>query len=80
MIATYAGENKDPLPSFRGEPVEIDMREPSARATAEAVYEELRPLRGNQDFRVAVVCIFAKISNMMDYQPFIINHDERTKT
>lgn len=80
MIATYAGENKDPLPSFCGEPLDIEMREPSARATAEAVYEALRPQRGNADFRVAVACVFAKASNMTDYQLFIINHDERTKT
>ena len=78
MISTYEGENKDPLPSFQGEPVELDLQESSAETTAEAVYESLGPGPGENDFRVAVACAFAKTTDMRDHHLHIINRDERT--
>lgn len=78
MISTYGGENKDPLPSFLGEPIDLDLQETSAEAMAEAVYESLGPRPGGNDFRVAMVCSFAKASDMKDHRLHIINRDERT--
>jgi len=78
MIATYSGENRDPLPSFAGEPVEIEMSAPSAEAAAEAIYETLGPGEGRPDFRVAVACVFARAGAMDDYRLHIINRAERS--
>jgi IMP cyclohydrolase len=77
LVTTYSGENRDPLQSFAGEPLDLDLREATARATAEAVYGALKPPGREEDFRVAVTCVFAKASDMKDHQVFIINRQER---
>ena len=77
FLTTYAGSHKDPLRPFSGEPQDLGFAEPTARATAEAVYECLRPPVGGQDFRVAAACVFARVSDMQDRQVFIINRQER---
>jgi len=79
MISTYSGENKDPLPSFHGEPLDLELQEHSAEATAEAVDAALGPRRGEKDFRVSVACVFAPASDMTDFRCHIINHQERTR-
>jgi hypothetical protein len=78
LLTTYSGENKDPLQPFAGEPMDLDLVEPTARATAEAVYGALKPPAGAGDFRVAVTCVFAKATDMKDRRVFIINRQERT--
>ncbi len=78
LLATYSGENKDPLRSFSGDPLTIDLGEPTARDMAEAVYKALHPPAGKTDFRVAVACVYARVSDMKDHQVFIINRQERT--
>jgi len=78
MISTYQGENRDPLPSFQGEPFDLEFEEISAAAMAEAVYESLGPRPGENDVRVAVACVFAKVTDMKDHHLHIINRDERT--
>jgi IMP cyclohydrolase len=54
MIATYDGPNKDPLPSFAGEPRNVDLRSVLAawdeKSIAESVYEALG------EFRVSAAC------------------------
>lgn len=77
LVTTYSGENKDPLQSFTGEPLDLDLAEPTARAMAEAFYAALKPPGREEDFRVAVTCVFAKASDMKDHQVFIINRRER---
>jgi len=77
MISTYAGENANPLPSFRGEPKILALSEPSAGAMAAAVYEALGPKRGNPDFRVAVACVYARAGHPADLDLAIINRHER---
>ena len=77
LVATYSGENRDPLQSFAGEPLDLGLKEATAQATAEAVYGELKPPGREEDFRVAVACVFAKASDMKDHQVFIINRRER---
>jgi len=53
MIATYAGDNTNPLPSFRGEPYSVEFEGIDEREIAEDVYHALGPAEGD-DFRVAV--------------------------
>ncbi|MGB8952367.1 MAG: IMP cyclohydrolase [Candidatus Aminicenantales bacterium] len=77
FIATYSGENTDPLKPFTGEPLEVDLPETTAQDTAEAVFEALKPEQGQDDYRVAVACLFAPRSRMNDYRVAIINRQER---
>jgi hypothetical protein len=77
LLTTYAGENNVPIQSFAGEPLDLDLVEPSARTMAEAVYVALNPAAEAEDFRVAVACVFAKAADMKDHQVFIINRRER---
>ena len=77
FVATYAGDNKDPLPPFTGEPKDLGLGEPTARAMAEGIYDSLRPPGRALDFRVAVACIFADPSDINNRQVFIINRQER---
>jgi hypothetical protein len=77
LLTTYSGENRNPLQSFSGKPLNLDLVEDTARAMAEAVYGALKPPAGAEDFRVAVACVFAKTADMKDYQVFIINRQER---
>jgi len=76
MIATYAGGEEGPLPSFRGEPIEVGIGEDGAKETAEAVYEALAPRQPAKDYRVAVACISALRANLRNYDVHIINRRE----
>lgn len=78
LISTYTGENVNPLPSFRGEPEILTLSEPSAEATAAAVYEALGPKPGAPDFRVAVACVFVRPGDPAEPDLAIINRRERT--
>jgi IMP cyclohydrolase len=80
MISTYAGENADPLPSFRGDPRILALSESTAEATAKAVFEALGPKSGGPDFRVAVACAFARPVDPSGLDLAIINRHERTKS
>lgn len=80
MIATYSGENKDPLPSFKEEPVEIGIQAKRADEMAEAVYEALGPEIGKDDFRVSVACVFAGDFNTLQNEIYIINRREKIRS
>ncbi|MBU1201337.1 MAG: IMP cyclohydrolase [Nanoarchaeota archaeon] len=58
MIATYTGVNVNPLPSFQGEPINVNIQWFTARDAVEAMYEALAPKEGKPDFRVAVAGIY----------------------
>lgn len=76
MISTYSGENRDPLPSFQGEPEDVQLIYDTAEETAKTVYSELRPKTQDQDFRVAVVCVFSKDQTNADFNISVINRSE----
>ncbi len=77
MIMTYTGENRDPLPSFTGEPLDIKIKKTSPQDFAENIYQALKPARGGKDFRVAVACLFASDIGKKRFDIFIINRIER---
>jgi IMP cyclohydrolase len=77
MLATYSGENRDPLPSYSGGPADIPIFGKNAAEYAEAVYESLKPRDRKSDFRVALVCVFCHNLLSQDYDIFIINQHER---
>jgi len=78
LISTYAGPNSDPLPAFEGEPRRVGLAGKTARETAEAVYGDLAPAAGKNDFRVAVACVFVSLSDPGRIELHIINRHERT--
>jgi IMP cyclohydrolase len=55
LIATYTGENANPLPSFVGEPLDIEIVAETVDELAESLYVALGPKSGEPDYRVAVV-------------------------
>ncbi|MGB7294859.1 MAG: IMP cyclohydrolase, partial [Candidatus Aminicenantales bacterium] len=76
LIATYAGPEENPLPSFPGEPTAVEIGEGTAREMAETVYQALKPAHPEKDYRVAVACISALRANLRNYDIQIINRRE----
>jgi len=79
MIMTYEGKNRDPLPSFTGEPLDVDIKDTSPQDFAENIYKALKPTRGGKDFSVAVACVFAPDIVKKKFDIYIINKVEREK-
>lgn len=77
MIATYAGEEKHPLPSFDRDPLDIEISSPKAEALARALYDSLAPRGSAPDHRVAVACVFAPMGNFNRFEIEVINKNER---
>ena len=78
LVSTYAGPNANPLPAFRGEPVEVGLDGRTPEETAEAVYASLRPEGRTEDFRVAVACLFFPRGPGGEPRVAILNRCERT--
>lgn len=77
ILATYSGENKDPLPAFSGSPADCFLEWGSAEQTACAVYDALGAAEKNRDFRVAVACVFSRNLKKNRFSQAIINRQER---
>ncbi len=77
LIATYRGPEENPLPSFGDELLDVEVRETTAAALAEAAYEALGPGQAGKDYRVAAACVYASIANIQDFSLQIINRKER---
>jgi IMP cyclohydrolase len=76
MISTYSGENRNPLPSFQGDPEDVRLNYDTAEDTAEAVYLALAPKKQAPDFRVAVVCVFFGKEVSTKFNISVINRSE----
>ena len=79
MVTTYRGEDKEPLPAFRGESVDIEIEEEKADDMAKAVYDALEPEAGKKDYRVSVACVFSSNLSSDEYEIYIINMYERMR-
>ena len=77
MISTYEGDDKDPLPAFTGEPIDVEIKETKACDMAAAVYDALEPAPGKKDHRVSVVSVFSSDLNSNEHEIHIINKHER---
>ena len=77
-ITTYEGENADPLPSFNGEPVSIDLPFKNTDETARYVYRSLGPEPNQADFRVALACVFSQQPEFKKNHVAIVNRQERS--
>ncbi len=77
-ITTYAGPNVEPVPSFTGEPFDVELKGKTPEEIAEAVYEALKPEQGKDDFRVSVAVAFQERDiNNINNKFFRINRSER---
>jgi len=79
MIATYTGENSDPLPSFVGEPRLVPLTGPSPAEVAAAVYHSLGPEDPAQDFRVSTACVFAGGFELDRIEFAVINRQDKER-
>jgi hypothetical protein len=78
MLATYRGDNREPLAAFEGEPIDVGLEGSTPEETAEAAYAALRPAGRAEDFRVAVVCVYARRDAVEERRLALINRHERT--
>jgi IMP cyclohydrolase len=76
MISTYAGVNRDPLPSFTEEPVEVEIQAQRADELAKIIYDALGPEMGKEDFRVSVACVYFADDNTGQNEIFTINRNK----
>jgi IMP cyclohydrolase len=58
LLATYAGQNRDPLPSFRGVPADVELIGTTVEELSETVYAVLGPGNSAVDLRVGVAVLF----------------------
>ncbi len=58
FIATYSGQNAEPLTSFTGEPIDIQIPYATAREACTALYKALGPSSGKNDLRVAAAAVY----------------------
>lgn len=77
MIATYTGEDKDPLSTFVGEPLDVELEATSADEMTETIFQALAPKEQKKDYRVAVVSIFSRNLVENEFKVHIINRHER---
>jgi IMP cyclohydrolase len=71
LISTYTGENLNPLPSFRGEPLDLKISGATQKDIAEEIWRALRP-----DYSVSVACMSTNLYDLVNAKPSIINrHD-----
>jgi IMP cyclohydrolase len=59
LISTYTGVNQNPLPSFSGEPQDVEIPWTSAEEAVTAFYHALRPADGEPDFRVTAAVVYS---------------------
>jgi IMP cyclohydrolase len=55
LIATYTGENANPLPSFAGEPLDVEISAETVDELAANLYAAIGPKGDGPDYRVAAV-------------------------
>jgi len=66
LISTYSGANENPLPSFKGQPLDVEIEGFTARDVAINFYRSLK-VKDNQNFRVAVATVCLKDTDPLVY-------------
>lgn len=77
LIATYTGENIDPLPSFNGEPLALSISESTPENLVSSIYQALAPNGNNPDFRVSCLTVYARLNDINNFRFSIINRLEK---
>lgn len=78
LMTTYSGQNTNPLPSFTGEPVDLELPFDSPADLAEAIYEALGPgslKLADDDLRVSVAVALPFVEG--ESRAVIINRADR---
>jgi len=76
LIMTYMGINIDPVPSFFGEPISLEIQGSTSDEVARQIYESLKPPEGKIDFRVAVACLRVSLAEGEVQEIKVINRHE----
>jgi IMP cyclohydrolase len=76
LISTYAGENLDPLPSFEGQPRDVQLKGQTAQDLANAIYDALAPAGLQKDLRVGVAVLWSHVTTQKA-QITILNRRDR---
>ena len=77
LVATYRGEDRDPLPSFQDEPLDVEIEGNNAEEAALDVYQALAPKKKGKDYRVAVACVFTWNLPEDEFDIHILHRQER---
>lgn len=75
LITTYAGDNVNPLPSFRGDPIDVQLEGGTAEEVADAVYRSLTSPDLKKDFRVGVAVVYSHVKTSETKISLINRHD-----
>jgi len=75
-ISTYTGVNENPLPSFKGLPLEVKILGETPTEIAESVYKALAPEEGKKDFRVSVAVLMKSIKTGESCYNIINRHEK----
>ncbi len=73
-IATYAGNDVRPTPSFSGDPKEFPLSFGSPENAARSLHGQLAPSAGQSDYRVGFLAVYKKKNQ--DAETFILNAHE----
>jgi IMP cyclohydrolase len=75
FISTYAGNDVHPLPSFPGQPIDVQLGSRTADELAEAVYSSMASDDPQRDFRVGVAVVYAHVRTSQMTISLINRHD-----
>ena len=78
LLSTYDGVNRDPLQSFVGDPLDVEIESGDPGRLAKSVYEAMAPADPTKDFRVGVACIAAGDIAANRPEIAVVNRHERT--
>lgn len=59
-ISTYVGADVKPTPSFSGDPLSVALHFGDAKKAAQAVFDSLKPSKGEMDYRVGCFALYMK--------------------
>lgn len=60
FISTYIGADVRPTPSFKGEPLAVELKFGSAKYATKAIFDALTPPSGEMDYRVGCIAVYMK--------------------
>lgn len=59
-ISTYVGADIKPTPSFSGDPLPVTINFGDAQKAAQAMFDSLKPPKGEMDYRVGCIALYMK--------------------
>jgi len=73
LLATYNGENRQPLLAFSGSPLKFSVQSSTASGLLAEFYQALGPKEGKEDWRVAAVAVIFSLLSLRPIETEVIN-------